>query len=371
MTPWLDSIRVERLHVPLVKPYRLAFGPVTGYDTLLVELIDRDGRRGWGEATLLTGYTDETIDGAWTLASNLAPQLLRCTREQFAARCVAEGQGAPFTATAFMTASEMLSASTHLKLRQTGQAGNMTGHARVPILGLLNATERGAVRDEAAALLARGYRTFKVKVGFDVDDDIRNVATIQSEVAGRAAIRLDANQGYSAADACRFLAALDPAGIELFEQPCAAGDWASHAAAVRVARVPMMLDESIYGLADIERAARERQADYVKVKLMKFVSLAALSDAIALIRARGMKPVLGNGVANDLGCWMEACIAADSIDNAGEMNGFLKPVGQFFAEPLGFADGHIELPGMQPVIDEAALQRFRVAACHARQPAMH
>ena len=371
MTPWLDSIRVERLHVPLVKPYRLAFGPVTGYDTLLVELIDRDGRRGWGEATLLTGYTDETIDGAWTLASALAPQLLRCTREQFAARCITEGHGAPFTATAFMTANEMLTGSAHLKLRQSAHTGNMAGRSKVPILGLLNATERSAVRDEAAALLARGYRTFKVKVGFDVEDDIRNVATIQSEVAGRAAIRLDANQGYSAADACRFLAALDPAGIELFEQPCAAGDWAAHAAAVRAARVPMMLDESIYGLADIERAARERQADYVKVKLMKFVSLDALSESIALIRARGMKPVLGNGVANDLGCWMEACIAAASIDNAGEMNGFLKPVGQFFAEPLGFADGHIELPGAQPVIDEAALQRFRVAACHARQPAMH
>lgn len=358
MSHWLHSIRVERLQVPLVKPYRLAFGPVTAYDTLIVELVDSGGRRGWGEATLLTGYTDETIDGAWELARALAPVLVRCTRADFAARCTQAGLAAPFAATAFMTAGEMLDDSPQLR-----PAGNL----RVPVLGLLNATERGAVREEVAALLASGYRTFKVKVGFDVDDDIRNVRTIQDEVAGRAAIRLDANQGYGADDACRFLQALDPAGIELFEQPCAAGDWAAHAAAAGVARVPMMLDESIYGIADIERAARERLAGYVKVKLMKFVSLEALAGSIARIRALGMRPVLGNGVANDLGCWMEACVAAECIDNAGEMNGFLKPVGCLFQQPLKFADGRIELPQqIRPVLEEAALQRFRVAGCTAR-----
>lgn len=352
MSHWLHSIRVLRLQVPLVKPYRLSFGPVIAFDTLIVELVDADGRCAWGEATLLTGYTDETIDDAWQLATQLAEELVRCTPAAFAARCVAAGPAAPFTATAFMSASEMLAGSALLR---------PAGKTRVPILGLLHATERSAVRDEFAALLAGGYHTIKVKVGFDVEDDIRNVATIQTEVGGRAAIRLDANQGYTAAEACRFLAALDPADIELFEQPCAAGDWASHAAAVQVARVPMMLDESIYGIADIERAARERQADVVKVKLMKFVSLEALTQSIARIRDLGMKAVLGNGVANDLGCWMEACVAAACIDNAGEMNGFLKPVGGLFADPLQFVDGHIVLPtGRQPVLDPAALQRFSV-----------
>ena len=75
-----------------------------------------------------------------------------------------------------------------------------------------------------------------------------------------------------------------------------------------------------------------------------------------------MRPVLGNGVANDLGCWMEACVAAECIDNAGEMNGFLKPVGGLFAEALRFVDGQIELPlERRPVMDESALRRFRVA----------
>ena len=352
MTYKLDAIRLWRLAVPLVKPYRLSFGPVTAYDTIIVELTDTDGRRGWGEATLLTGYTDETIDGAWRTACELAPQLLLMDREAFAAHCATAGAKSPFTATAFMSAYEMLADSEVLR----------PGPKHVPILGLLHATEPGAVREEFAALLEAGYKTIKVKVGFDVEADIENVRAIHSVVAGRAAIRLDANQGYSAGQAVQFLKALDPAGIELFEQPCAAGDWAAHAAVVKAARVPMMLDESIYGLADIERAAREQQAAYVKVKLMKFVSLKALVEAILRIRSLGMRPVLGNGVANDLGCWMEACVAANLIENAGEMNGFLKPSHGLFAEPLKFDHGKIELPAQYtPTLDPAALRRYQVA----------
>ena len=352
MTRKLDAIRLWRLAVPLVKPYRLSFGPVTAYDTIIVELTDTDGRRGWGEATLLTGYTDETIDGAWRTAVGLAPILLKMDRAAYATHCAAVGVHAPFTATAFMSAYEMLADSEVLR----------PGAQRVPILGLLHATEPGAVREEFASLLEAGYRTIKVKVGFEVDVDIRNVRAIQSVVAGRAAIRLDANQGYDAGQAVKFLRALDPAGIELFEQPCAAGDWAAHAQAVQAACVPMMLDESIYGLPDIERAASERQAAYVKVKLMKFISLKSLVEAILRIRSLGMRPVLGNGVANDLGCWMEACVAARLIDNAGEMNGFLKPANGLFAAPLKFAGGHIELPAQHtPELDPGALRHYQVA----------
>ena len=70
-----------------------------------------------------------------------------------------------------------------------------------------------------------------------------------------------------------------------------------------------MLDESIYDIADIERAAAEHACAFVKVKLMKFVGLDALAAAIERIRALGMQPVLGNGVACDISCWMEACVA--------------------------------------------------------------
>ena len=41
---------------------------------------------------------------------------------------------------------------------------------------------------------------------------------------------------------------------------------------------------------------------------------------------------------------MEACVARTTIDNAGEMNGFLKPKTRLLANPLPFENGAIVVP---------------------------
>jgi L-alanine-DL-glutamate epimerase-like enolase superfamily enzyme len=123
----------------------------------------------------------------------------------------------------------------------------------------------------------------------------------------------------------------------------------------------MMLDESIYGLKEIERAAELQAARFIKLKLMKLGSLEALGRALERIRALGMKPVLGNGVACDLGCWMEACVAARHIDNAGEMNGFLRARVGLLTEGLEVRSGALLLrPGFTPALARERLQPYIV-----------
>lgn len=346
----IDRIVIHRLEVPLVTPYKLAFGPVTAFDTLIAEIADTDGRRGFGEATLLTGYTDETIDGAWTLAGELARTFVGRRPPESKAAALAHVDDAPFTATLFASAIEMLEGHPALAVETD---------TRVPLLGVVNATEREHLEAEIEVLLAQGFGTLKIKVGFDVDTDLRKVAAIQEINAGRARLRIDANQGYTADEGRRFARALAPDDIELFEQPCAAGDWIAAKAVAEVSPVPMMLDESIYGMEDIERAAQLQAARFIKLKLMKMGSLARLEAGLDRIRALGMEPVLGNGVACEPGCWMEACVARRHIRNAGEMNGFLKPVSRLFAPPLKFERGAVVLQAAAtPSLDHAALARF-------------
>lgn len=356
----LDTVTVHRLAVPLTQPYRLAFGAVERYDTLMVEATDSDGRRGLGEATVLTGYTDETIDDCWRVARGIAQELAGRDPGSARAHLVALAATHPFTATAFGTAIEMIEGSPLYEMAQA---------TPVPLVGLLDAKDEMSMAAESERLLAAGYRTFKLKVGFNPAADAARVKMAQCAVRGRAALRIDANQGYSREQCIAFVRALNPEGIELFEQPCAAGDWDSHLAVAQAAHVPLMLDESIYGMADIERAADLECAAYIKVKLMKLVTLETLADAIARIRKLGMKPVLGNGVACDLGCWLEALVAARHIDNAGEMNGFLKTKSALLAEPLEFRDGALRLrPGYVPRLDPESVARYRVESitCTAR-----
>jgi o-succinylbenzoate synthase len=347
---WFERIELSRLCVPLATPYRLAFGPIDHFDTIVVEIVDSEGRVGFGEATVLTGYTDETIGDAWRVAREFAAKLAACDAERVGDAVLALGVRHPFAASAFGTALDVLGGHPALAVSEP---------TRVPLLGLLHAEAGADIAREVDALLAAGFRTFKVKVGFDVERDARRVRAIQRAVDGRARIRLDANQGYTPEQGIAFVRALDPRGIELFEQPCAAGDWDAHLAVARAATVPLMLDESIYGLADIERAADLRAAAYIKVKLMKLVTIDRLEAAIARILALGMRAVLGNGVACDVGCWMEACVAARAIGNAGEMNGFLKPRTRLLSPELRFDDGAIVLdPRFAPRLD-----RDRIAPC--------
>ena len=351
----LDKITLHRLRIPLHKPYRLSFGAVENYDIIAAEIIDRDGHSGLGEANIVTGYTDETIADGWRAACAFAAHLVRSAHRHSAEATLAAlklGEHYPFTASAFGTALEMLASPPLLAVEKT---------TPVPLLGLLNTNDENALHGEFDKLLADGFRTIKIKVGFNARDDAQFVRAVQKVVNGRAKIRIDANQGYSADEGVTFVKSITPQDIELFEQPCAAGDWDAHMAVVRASGVPMMLDESIYGLADIDRAASLKAAAYIKVKLMKLVTLDALTQAIAHIRDRGMKPVLGNGVACDLGCWLEACVAARHIDNAGEMNGFLKPRANLLTQPLAFREGALWLqPGYIPQLDKTVMDRYAV-----------
>lgn len=361
-SPVIERVDVHLLRVPLKRPYRLAFGDLHAFDTLLVEVTSTDGRSGFGEATLLTGYTHETIDGAWDLACRWADSSLRDSVEAFAVRTERASGDSPFVATAFLTALEMLTTSDSLSFAEP---------VSVPLLALLNSIEEDAIAEEFESLLDDGYRTIKVKVGLADVDDLTRVRAIQRVVAGRARIRIDANQAFTADRAIEFLTALEPQDIELFEQPCAADDWNAHAAAVRASRVPMMLDESIFSLVDIDRAADEGLAAFVKVKLVKFCSVTSVTSAIERIRERGMQPVLGNGVACDIGCWMEACVAARHIDNAGEMNGYLKTRVSLLANPPRFEAGAIWLPAnYRPALDREAIRDMTVGT-HSARRALH
>src|SRR5262249_16297411 len=79
---------------------------------------------------------------------------------------------------------------------------------------------------EVARLCEEGYRTLKVKVGFDPPKDAARVAAIQRSIPANVQLRLDANQGYSPEQARDFLDRLDPAAIELFEPAFPRARWA-------------------------------------------------------------------------------------------------------------------------------------------------
>jgi L-alanine-DL-glutamate epimerase-like enolase superfamily enzyme len=351
----IEDVRLDRVRLPLKVPYKLALGAVTAFDTIIARIVV-GGRVGYGEATILTGYTSETIEDAWPRAKALTQKLVRLSPDAARALAHRELADAPFTLTAFITAIEMAEGHPLLAIDADHD---------VPLLAGINAINFAAIEREIAAAIEAGYGTLKIKAGFDLDADLERIAFIQRCNAGRAKLRIDANQGYTAADGVHFASSLEPDSIELLEQPCHADDWDASAAIAKASTVPFMLDESIYGLEDIKRAAA-LGARFVKLKLMKMVSLTALAEGLTLIRNLGMEPVLGNGVASDLGCWMEACVACRYITNAGEMNGYLRQQSSLAADPIPIERGAMRLKaGHVLALDDIRIAAKRIDHAHA------
>ena len=100
------------------------------------------------------------------------------------------------------------------------------------------------------------YSTFKVKIGKDLKRDIEKVNLIGGLSKGKAKIRLDANQGYSLEEALVFVREVNPANIELLEQPLPRENWEEMKKLSQESPLLLMLDES--NPVRSEDVARER-----------------------------------------------------------------------------------------------------------------
>jgi L-alanine-DL-glutamate epimerase-like enolase superfamily enzyme len=348
----LQEIKLRTVRLPLVRPYVLSYRTFTEFEPIIVEVRDGDGRVGWGEGHISPGSSSETREGGWAFCRKHSAAVVGRNTNEAKAMIAANVGASKVAATALLTAIEMLEDHPLLRLDRD---------VRLPLLTPFNSTAPGEIDREVEQRLEEGFRTFKIKVGKAVDDDLRRVKAIQQAIAGRASARLDANRAFTETDACRFAAALDPSGIELFEQPCRAEDWDANAKVASVSPVPVMLDEPICELADVKRASIIPNVGFCKLKLKRFGGLDLLREAIDAVRQCGMEPVLGDGLSSELGCWMEACVASVAIRNAGEFNGFLKPRPRLFSEPLTFIAGELVLPaGFRPTLDADVLAAHEI-----------
>lgn len=341
------TLHLRRVRVSLHTPYRLSYRTFEEFEPFLVEARDADGRLGLGEAHISPGSSKETREGGWAFCTAMLPDLLDLPVADARRRVLAEAHLSPAAASAIVTALEMLGGHTCLAPRHA---------VHQTLLAPMAATEPAAIEAEMERWVGAGYRTLKVKVGKDVAADLERVRGIQRAGAGRVLLRLDANRAFDRERGLAFAAGLDPAGIELFEQPCPTEAWDDNAAVAAACPVPLMLDEPICTLEDIRRAGNLANVGFCKVKLKRFSGLGRLIEALDEIRAHGMGAVLGDGLGADLSGWMEAMAGADRIHGAGEFNGFQKLSLGLLAEPLPAEGPAMHIPvGYVPQLDPTSV----------------
>ncbi|KIP86370.1 L-alanine-DL-glutamate epimerase [Stenotrophomonas maltophilia] len=156
---------------------------------------------------------------------------------------------------------------------------------------------------DSLSALDRGFESLKIKVGKDIGLDIERVKAIHAAVEGRALLRLDANQGWTAKQAVHAMRALEEAGVvlELLEQPVKAADIAGLKYVTDRVNTPVMADESVFNPSQVIDLIQQRAADIVNIKLMK---TGGLSNAIRIADIAAI-----HGVPCMIGCMIESSIS--------------------------------------------------------------
>jgi D-galactarolactone cycloisomerase len=143
----------------------------------------------------------------------------------------------------------------------------------------------GYAVDEARGHLARGFRAFKLKIGFGVEEDIRFIHAIREAVGPDIAIMADANSAYNAAAARRILYECGAAKLHFFEEPLAPEDIEGYKELKTLTSTYIAAGEQIFGKTGFRRWITERALDILQPDLMSSGGFTELKKIAALAQA--------------------------------------------------------------------------------------
>lgn len=300
----ITDIRLAMLRVPLRTAFKTALRTVERIEDIVVAVHTDDGRVGHGEApatAVITGDTHGSIIDA--IRHHIAPRLIG---EDIADlnRLTRLIQGAMEHNTSAKAAVDIavhdlwgqLHGAPLYKMLGGGQP-RLTTDLTISVDGI------DKMVADAVSAVERGFLALKIKVGKDIGVDIERVRAIHAAVGGRASLRLDANQGWTAREAVHALHALEAAGmvLELVEQPVKAHDLAGLRYVTERVQTPVMADESVFGPREAMEIIRLRAADIINIKLMK---AGGITNALKIADIAGL-----HGIECMIGCMLESSIS--------------------------------------------------------------
>lgn len=290
----ISHVRAELVPLALAEPYTIAYETVDRVANIFLFLETDAGLTGVGCAAPDRRVTRETPEQTLALASKtIAPLLQGGDPLRFAALLHDLSPLATSHPSALamvdMALYDLLGKIAGLPLYQL-LGGFRDCMATSITIGILSLEETLAA---ARRHVANGFRAIKLKGGSRVDEDIEKICRLRSLLGRHVELRFDANQGYSASQARKFLDATKRADLALIEQPTPRDDVTLLGQITRHAEIPVMADESLMGLRDAFRLAKNELVDMVNIKLMKTGGIRRAMQIASVAGAAGIDTMVG------------------------------------------------------------------------------
>ena len=348
--------RITEHRLILAHPFGLSTGTSHERRSFSIEVADREGTVGRGEATPLH-YMGETPESLRRELDRVAAFL--ASRKDAVENALGEAAGAPVD----RSASPLAALDAHIAAALPGSAAARCALSTAlhdllacrlslslrDLLGISGAPAPAsftvalddveAMVDRAREAVAAGFGVLKVKLGRgDGASDLKIVKAIRSVHSGR--LLVDANGGWSVASARELATRLADLGVEAIEQPLPRGERAGMAEVARQSPLPILADEDSLDLADLDHLPAE--VGGINVKLMKCGGIVPALAMIRWARARGRRVMLGCMVQSSLGITAAAHLAP--LVDLADLDGAALLANDPF-EGMRFEKGRIVLPG--------------------------
>ncbi|MBU1336055.1 MAG: mandelate racemase/muconate lactonizing enzyme family protein [Alphaproteobacteria bacterium] len=379
----IANVEAYILKAEVPEPFYFAQpGYVTHRSSMVVEIVLDDGRIGYGEA-LCNGHQPADIAAA-TVTASLKPLLI--------------GRDPLQTSVLY---EEMYNLT-----KPFGQKGGVIGGISavdialwdlkgqildLPIHALLGGAFRTSILpyatgfyrvkdgdyprllvEEAQRHVRNGFSAFKVKIGFGIDDDIRNIAAVREAVGSGVRIMADCNHAYNAGAARRLVRELDRLGVYWLEEPITPEDVDGYRSLVEMA--PSLLiaaGENEFSRHGFWPWVKSRALDVLQPDLAAGGGFTGLREiqTLALSAGLAINPhVWGTAIGLAAAIQFIACIPPVPISRGGhepmlEYDQSAHPFRRdLIAEQFAIVDGRVSVPdrpGLGITVNRDALLKYR------------
>jgi D-galactarolactone cycloisomerase len=222
--------------------------------------------------------------------------------------------------------------------------------------------EPAKVAARARAFADQGFHGVKIKVGFDLEQDIRIVRAVRQELGKEFIVMTDANQGYSLDVGLKAAAAFAECGAFWLEEPLFVEDIEGHATLRERGKVPIAVGENLHTYYAFENFIVRGAVDFIQpdvaraggiTEIRRITSLAAKHNVPVSFHTWGDAVALAASV--HLSAALKDCIVM-------ELDYTYNPLREeLLREPFKVENGYLlapEKPGLGIELNQEALQRF-------------
>ncbi|MBO9135044.1 MULTISPECIES: mandelate racemase/muconate lactonizing enzyme family protein [Rhizobium] len=373
----IAAVNTHLLEYRLPVPFESASMRFDRRAHMLVEIVCDDGTIGWGEclgparpnAAVVAAYTSRLIGADPLETEKIWAVLYNALRDQ--------GQrGLSITAL-----SGIDIALWDIKGKHFG----------VPISTLLGGRFRKSVRAYATGSFKRdgvdriednanemgthakaGFHAVKIKIGFDVEEDLRVIRAVREAIGPHTRLMIDANHGYDVIEAVSLGKRAAEHGIDWFEEPVVPEQLGAYRAVRAGQPIPVAGGETWHTRWGMQEPIESRAIDIIQPDLCGvggFTEARRIADMAALHGVRVVPHVWGTAV--HIAAALQ--FMASMIPNPVRVNP-IEPILEFdrtdnpfrqavITTPIEHVDGVVAIPdgpGLGIEIDRAALAEFRM-----------